>query len=119
MQSAKCAGRLFSIQNHLLVLALTSCFLLLQQRQLISDNPAITPHKLPLEFLSTDDAQLAEAIVLVVEDRGDIGDAFSVVQRAVTLDVSGHYLKVSNHIIQASDKLIALVSHIYLHLPGW
>lgn len=122
IESVKCSSRPFSIQNHSLVLALTGSLLLLQQRQLVSDTPSVTSHKLPLEFLSTDDAQLAEAIVLVVENRSDIGNAFSIVQCAVALDVSGHYEDVSDDVIQENDKLMAqrnLVSRTHTRLPGW
>lgn len=71
--------------------------LALDQRQFITNRTIITTDKLPLDRLLVDYTELAEAKVLRVKHRSDIGDLLAGAQRAVRLDVACHAVDQVRH----------------------
>lgn len=62
----------------------------LQKGQRVTNSAIIATDQLPLESSLVEDSQLAEAVMDLVQQGGDVGQTLAVAEFAVTLDVAGH-----------------------------
>lgn len=70
---------------------------MLKQHKLITNRSIISSHKRPLERSSIEDSELAESVMRLVENSGNVRDSLICRQRAVGFDVASHAVDDVRH----------------------
>lgn len=83
----------------------------LQDGQLIPQTLAITSDERPSKGRRIMKGELAESVVLVVEDSGDVQKRLPFIQGAVTLYVAGHAINEVGHRLPFIGKVRVIVNN--------